>query len=115
MLGETQHSRRRSLIAHRQNTVLSGECIRARPLRRNSSLGANCPCGMLQADRLTHHYSSVPTQDQILVPETLLKKRKSAEKEAADKAAQRETRKKVSPTTPFHQPYGDETYPQHLD
>ena len=72
-------------------------------------------CGMLQADRLTHHYSSIPTKDQILVPETLLKKRKSAEKEAADKAAQRETRKKVSPPTLFHLPYGDETYPQHLD
>ena len=70
---------------------------------------------MLQADRLTHHYSSIPTKDQILVPETLLKKRKSAEKEAADKAAQRETRKKVSLTNPFHLPYGDETYPQHLD
>merc|ERR1712137_838406 len=42
--------------------------------------------------------TSVPTQDQILVPETLLKKRKSAEKEAADKAAQRETRKKESKT-----------------
>lgn len=55
---------------------------------------------MLPADRLTHHYSSIPTKDQILVPETLLKKRKSAEKEAADKAAQRETRKKVSPPTP---------------
>lgn len=53
---------------------------------------------MLPADRLTHHYSSIPTKDQILVPETLLKKRKSAEKEAADKAAQRETRKKESKT-----------------
>ena len=71
---------------------------------------------MLPADRLTHHYSSIPTKDQILVPETLLKKRKSAEKEAADKAAQRETRKKVSPYHSLsHLPYGDETYPQHLD
>ncbi|KAM0714306.1 hypothetical protein Q7P37_010093 [Cladosporium fusiforme] len=42
--------------------------------------------------------TSVPTQDQILVPETLLKKRKSAEKEAADKAAARDSRKKESKT-----------------
>jgi hypothetical protein len=70
---------------------------------------------MLQADRLTPIYSSVPTKEQILVPETLLKKRKSAEKEAADKAAQRDARKKVSLSTPPHPPYGDETYPQHLD
>merc|ERR1712093_957944 len=42
--------------------------------------------------------TSVPTQDQILVPETLLKKRKSAEKEAADKAAARDARKKESKT-----------------
>ncbi|KAK5132207.1 60S ribosomal protein L7 [Meristemomyces frigidus] len=39
---------------------------------------------------------SVPTQDQILVPETLLKKRKSQEKERAEKAEQRETKKKES-------------------
>jgi hypothetical protein len=70
---------------------------------------------MLLADRLTHFYSSVPTQDQILVPETLLKKRKSAEKEAADKAAQRETRKKVGQHPSIHPPYGDENPPQHLD
>jgi len=37
---------------------------------------------------------SVPTKDQILVPETLLKKRKSQEKERADKAAQRDSKKK---------------------
>jgi len=37
---------------------------------------------------------SVPTQDQILVPETLLKKRKSQEKERAEKAEQRDARKK---------------------
>ena len=70
---------------------------------------------MLQADRLTHHYSSIPTKDQILVPETLLKKRKSAEKEASDRAAQRETKKKVSRHPSFHPPYGDENPPQHLD
>jgi len=40
-------------------------------------------------------YRSVPTKDQILVPETLLKKRKSQEKERAEKAADRDTKKKV--------------------
>ena len=49
-----------------------------------------------QADRLTDHHRSVPTKDQILVPETLLKKRKSQEKERADKAQEREQKKKVS-------------------
>ncbi|KXS93965.1 hypothetical protein AC578_7 [Pseudocercospora eumusae] len=37
---------------------------------------------------------NVPTQNDILVPETLLKKRKSQEKERAEKAEQREARKK---------------------
>lgn len=35
------------------------------------------------------------TKDQILVPETLLKKRKSQEKERAEKVAAREQKKKV--------------------
>ena len=45
---------------------------------------------------LTLHVNSVPTQDQVLVPETLLKKRKSQE---AARAASREEavkRKQVS-------------------
>lgn len=40
--------------------------------------------------------SSVPTNDQILVPETLLKKRKSQEKARAEKSAEIEKKKKVS-------------------
>ncbi|KAK5714946.1 60S ribosomal protein L7 [Elasticomyces elasticus] len=40
--------------------------------------------------------TSVATKDQILVPETLLKKRKSQEKERADKAEEREEKKKES-------------------
>jgi large subunit ribosomal protein L7e len=40
--------------------------------------------------------SSAPTNDQILVPETLLKKRKSQEKARAEKAADIEKKKKVS-------------------
>ncbi|KAK0940569.1 60S ribosomal protein L7 [Friedmanniomyces endolithicus] len=40
--------------------------------------------------------TTVPTKDQILVPETLLKKRKSQEKERADKAEEREPKKKES-------------------
>ena len=49
-----------------------------------------------RADRLTYHHRRVPTKDQILVPETLLNKRKSQEKERADKAQEREQKKKVS-------------------
>ena len=37
----------------------------------------------------------MPTKDEILVPETLLKKRKSQEKERQEKAAERENKKKV--------------------
>lgn len=40
--------------------------------------------------------SSVPTNDQILVPETLLKKRKSQEKARAERSAEIEKKKKVS-------------------
>lgn len=40
--------------------------------------------------------SSVPTQDQVLVPETLLKKRKSQEASRAERRAEVEAKKKVS-------------------
>jgi hypothetical protein len=40
--------------------------------------------------------STVPTKDQVLVPETLLKKRKSQEKARAEKQAEIENKKKVS-------------------
>ncbi|KAI1189643.1 60S ribosomal protein L7 [Nemania serpens] len=40
--------------------------------------------------------SSVPTQDQVLVPETLLKKRKSQEKARAEKSAEIEQKKKAN-------------------
>jgi hypothetical protein len=38
---------------------------------------------------------SVPTHDQILVPETLLKKRKSQEKAREERSAELEKKKKV--------------------
>jgi len=40
-------------------------------------------------------YRTVPTRDDILVPETLLKKRKSQEKARAERAADIEQQKKV--------------------
>lgn len=40
--------------------------------------------------------TSVPTKDQVLVPETLLKKRKSQEKARAERAAEKETSKKAN-------------------
>lgn len=43
---------------------------------------------------------SVPTKEQILVPETLLKKRKANEKSAEDRATAAETRKKVCSFSP---------------
>jgi len=39
----------------------------------------------------------VPTHDQVLVPETLLKKRKSQEKAREERAAELEKKKKVCP------------------
>ena len=49
-------------------------------------------------------YRTVPTKDQVLVPETLLKKRKSQEKARAERSAEIEKRKKVSapPLLPVH-------------
>lgn len=56
----------------------------------------------LLADGLSNIFSSfcstVPTQDQILVPETLLKKRKSNEKAIAEKLAAAKERKEVGQT-----------------
>ena len=40
-------------------------------------------------------YRSVPTEDQILVPETLLKKRKSQEKQREERQAELQKKKKV--------------------
>jgi len=48
-------------------------------------------------------YSTVPTQEQILVPETLLKKRKSAEKAAADNLVAAKDRKDVRIPLPHPQ------------
>lgn len=45
---------------------------------------------------LTLHLNSVPTQDQVLVPETLLKKRKSQEAARAARREEAEKRKQVS-------------------
>lgn len=45
---------------------------------------------------LTLHVNSVPTQDQVLVPETLLKKRKSQEAARAARREEAEKRKQVS-------------------
>lgn len=46
--------------------------------------------------------SSVPTKDDILVPETLLKKRKSQEKARAERTAEAEKKKKVSHSLFLH-------------
>lgn len=69
----------------------------SRPLCRTSSLEESF---LARADRLTCQYRSVPTKDQILVPETLLKKRKSQEKERAEAAEKRDARKKVHISLP---------------
>lgn len=45
---------------------------------------------------LTHAHSSVPTNDHVMVPETLLKKRKSQEKARAERTAAAEKKKAVS-------------------
>lgn len=53
-------------------------------------------------------YSTVPTNDHIMVPETLLKKRKSQEKARAERTALTEKRKAVSSLlylSPFTQPW----------
>lgn len=47
-------------------------------------------------------YSTVPTHDQILVPETLLKKRKSQEKARAERTADADKKKKVSDDFPTY-------------
>ena len=39
----------------------------------------------------------MPTEDEILVPETLLKKRKSQEKAREERSAELEKKKKVGP------------------
>ncbi|KAI0448149.1 ribosomal protein L30, ferredoxin-like fold domain-containing protein [Xylaria telfairii] len=52
----------------------------------------NSPTGAL----LIHVAISVPTQDQVLVPETLLKKRKSQEKARAERTAEIEQKKKAN-------------------
>lgn len=46
-------------------------------------------------------YSTVPTHDQILVPETLLKKRKSQEKAREGRSAELLKKKKVRHRVPL--------------
>jgi len=47
-------------------------------------------------------HRTAPTKDQVLVPETLLKKRKSQEKAREQSLAEREKRKKVGYTSLVH-------------
>ena len=56
-------------------------------------LGVTYPCHCHPANHRPH--STVPTQDQILVPETLLKKRKSQEKERESRAQELQKRREV--------------------
>jgi large subunit ribosomal protein L7e len=44
---------------------------------------------------------TVPTQNDVLVPETLLKKRKSQEKARAERTAEQDKQKKVGSFLPF--------------
>jgi len=61
---------------------------------------ANClSLDLFRQTVLTYH-SSVPTQNQVLVPETLLKKRKSQEAARAERRAEAEKTKKVG-LSPF--------------
>ena len=46
----------------------------------------------------SHFYRSVPTSDQVLIPETLLKKRKSNEKAVAEKKEAAEKKRVVRHT-----------------
>jgi len=48
---------------------------------------------------------TVPTQNDVLVPETLLKKRKSQEKARAERTAEQDKRKKVGLSL-FAAPHG---------
>lgn len=63
---------------------------------------------------LTCACRTVPTNDQILVPESLLKKRKSQEKARAERSAATEKRKAVSSPSP-HPSHNDVNYSHRLD
>ena len=58
-------------------------------------------------------HRSVPTKDEILVPETLLKKRKSQEKERAEKSKEREAKKKVCGLIHALHAHSDDIYPNY--
>jgi hypothetical protein len=51
---------------------------------------------MLDCELISPPNRTVPTHDDILVPETLLKKRKGQEKAAAERQANIDAKKKVS-------------------
>lgn len=53
-------------------------------------------CGIVDCELI--NFYSVPTNDQIMVPETLLKKRKSQEKARAERSDAVEKKKAVSTT-----------------
>lgn len=60
---------------------------------------------VLRADTILTCHSSVPTKDQVLVPETLLKKRKSQEAARAERRAEAEKKKKVGSSFLHALPY----------
>lgn len=55
--------------------------------------------------------SSVPTQDQVLVPETLLKKRKSQEAARAERRAETDAKKKVGLSSQMQFPLAFAQFP----
>ena len=59
---------------------------------------------MLDCELICPPYRTVPTHDDILVPETLLKKRKSQEKAVAERQAAIDAKKKVSLATRLFPP-----------
>lgn len=90
------------LSAHRSKS--SFELAKAENAACNSSrTGALFHTTPVVSGLRTNLINSVPTNDQILVPETLLKKRKSQEKARAERADAIQKQKAVSipPCVPF--------------
>ena len=68
----------------------------------SKAVGTYALHALFYALMLTYCCSTVPTKDQVLIPESLLKKRKTQEKTQAEREAQRAEEKKVlSPTNPL--------------
>ncbi|KAH9900419.1 60S ribosomal protein L7 [Xylariomycetidae sp. FL2044] len=84
------------IVSNRFEGFLGFSPIKSNPFELATAENVTLQSAILQPALYSYTTISVPTKDQVMVPETLLKKRKSQEKARAEKSAAVEKQKKAN-------------------